>query len=111
MLDEFYEKVFKFCVEIGVVFESEVVGQFDLLVFDEVCVVVVCNVVEWLGYSYCDIVLGVGYDVCWVNDVVLIVMIMCFCVDGFLYNEVEEISFEWVVVGIDVLLYVVLEIV
>lgn len=71
----------------------------------------ICDVVECLGYFYMDIVSGVGYDVCWINDVVFMVMIMCFCVDGLFYNEVEEIFKEWVVVGMDVLMYVVLEMV
>lgn len=111
MVDELMEKVFKFCEDIGVEFDCEIVGQFNLFVFDEMLVGLICDVVEWLGYLYMDIVSGVGYDVCWINDVVLIVMIMCFCVDGLFYNEVEEIFKEWVVVGMDVLMYVVFEIV
>lgn len=111
MIEEFMVCVFVICVDLGCEFDSQIVGQFDLFVFDFVLVKIVCVVVEWLGYWYMDIVLGVGYDVCWINKVVLMVMIMCFCVDGLLYNEVEEISLEWVVVGVDVLLNVVFEIV
>lgn len=109
MLDEFYEKAPKLCAEIGVAFESEVVGQFNPPAFDEACVAAVRNAAERLGYSHRDIVSGAGHDACWVNDVAPTAMIMCPCVDGLSHNEAEEISPEWAAAGTDVLLHAVLE--
>jgi N-carbamoyl-L-amino-acid hydrolase len=109
MLDEFYEKAPKLCAEIGVAFESEVVGQFNPPAFDETCVAAVRNAAERLGYSHRDIVSGAGHDACWVNDVAPTAMIMCPCVDGLSHNEAEEISPEWAAAGTDVLLHAVLE--
>ena len=109
MLDEFYEKAPKLCAEIGVTFESEVVGQFNPPAFDEACVAAVRNAAERLGYSHRDIVSGAGHDACWVNDVAPTAMIMCPCVDGLSHNEAEEISPEWAAAGTDVLLHAVLE--
>ena len=109
MLDEFYEKAPKLCAEIGVTFDSEVVGQFNPPAFDETCVAAVRNAAERLGYSHRDIVSGAGHDACWVNDVAPTAMIMCPCVDGLSHNEAEDISPEWAAAGTDVLLHAVLE--
>ena len=109
MLDEFYEKAPKLCAEIGVTFDSEVVGQFNPPAFDETCVAAVRNAAERLGYSHRDIVSGAGHDACWVNDVAPTAMIMCPCVDGLSHNEAEDIGPEWAAAGTDVLLHAVLE--
>ncbi|OXT01758.1 Zn-dependent hydrolase [Notoacmeibacter marinus] len=109
MLGEFYEKAPKLCEEIGVQFESEVVGQFDPPAFDEDCVAAIRNAAETLGYSHRDIVSGAGHDACWVNKLYPTAMVMCPCVDGLSHNEAEEISKEWAQAGADVLLHAVVE--
>lgn len=82
--------------------------MYVLVLFVLCCIDMVCDVVCLFGLLYMDIVFGVGYDVCYVVCVVLIGMIFVLCVDGLSYNEVEVIMFEWVMVGVDVLLCVVL---
>ncbi|RYH11098.1 Zn-dependent hydrolase [Tropicimonas sp. IMCC6043] len=109
MLAEFYEKAPKLCEEIGVTFESEVVGSFDPPAFDEGCVAAVRAAAERLGYSHIDIVSGAGHDACWINDVAPTSMIMCPCVDGLSHNEAEEISPAWAEAGANVLFHAVLE--
>lgn len=93
------------CEEIGVQFESEIVGQFDPPAFDENCVSAVRDAAESLGYSHMDIVSGAGHDACWINDIAPTAMIMCPCVDGLSHNEAEEISIEWATAGVDVLFH------
>ena len=108
MVAEFDERAPKLCEEIGVSFESHIVGQFDPPAFDEGCVGAVRDAAEELGYSHMDIVSGAGHDACWINDVAPTAMIMCPCVDGLSHNEAEEISKEWAQAGTDVLLHAVL---
>ncbi|MEO0371703.1 MAG: Zn-dependent hydrolase [Pseudomonadota bacterium] len=108
MVAEFDERAPKLCVDIGVEFESHIVGQFDPPAFDEGCVGAVRDAAEELGYSHMDIVSGAGHDACWINDVAPTAMIMCPCVDGLSHNEAEDISKEWAQAGTDVLLHAVL---
>jgi N-carbamoyl-L-amino-acid hydrolase len=108
MVGQFMEKAPKLCEEIGVAFESHIVGQFDPPAFDEGCVAAVREAAEELGYSHMDIVSGAGHDACWINDVAPTAMIMCPCVDGLSHNEAEEISKDWAQAGTDVLLHAVL---
>lgn len=108
MVAEFDERAPKLCEEIGVAFESHIVGQFDPPAFDETCVSAVRDAAEELGYSHMDIVSGAGHDACWINDVAPTAMIMCPCVDGLSHNEAEDISKEWAQAGTDVLLHAVL---
>ena len=105
MVDEFMQKAPALCEEIGVQFESEIVGQFDPPAFDENCVSAVRDAAESLGYSHMDIVSGAGHDACWINDIAPTAMIMCPCVDGLSHNEAEEISIEWATAGVDVLFH------
>ena len=105
MVDEFMQKAPALCEEIGVQFESEIVGQFDPPAFDENCVNAVRDAAESLGYSHMDIVSGAGHDACWINDIAPTAMIMCPCVDGLSHNEAEEISIEWATAGVDVLFH------
>ncbi|MEZ5730941.1 MAG: Zn-dependent hydrolase [Paracoccaceae bacterium] len=109
MVAEFIERAPKLCADIGVGFESKIVGQFDPPAFNEGCVKAVRSAAERLGYSHMDIVSGAGHDACWINDVAPTAMIMCPCVDGLSHNEAEEISPEWAAAGTDVLLHAVLE--
>ncbi|MDI3336133.1 Zn-dependent hydrolase [Defluviimonas aestuarii] len=109
MVAEFMERAPKLCADIGVEFESKIVGQFDPPAFNETCVKAVRSAAERLGYSHMDIVSGAGHDACWINDVAPTAMIMCPCVDGLSHNEAEEISPEWAAAGTDVLLHAVLE--
>ncbi|MCB9992536.1 MAG: Zn-dependent hydrolase [Hyphomicrobiaceae bacterium] len=109
MLAEFDEKAPKLCEEIGVSFESKIVGQFNPPAFNEDCVKAVRDAADRLGYSHRDIVSGAGHDACWVNDVAPTSMIMCPCVDGLSHNEAEDISKDWARAGTDVLLHAVLE--
>lgn len=60
------------------------------------------------GYMYEWIVSGVGYDVILFVCCFLIVMVFILCVDGLLYNEVEDVLFDDVMCGMNVLFYVVL---
>ncbi|MDJ0992946.1 MAG: Zn-dependent hydrolase [Dinoroseobacter sp.] len=108
MVDEFMAKAPKLCEEIGVEFDSHIVGQFDPPAFDEGCVKAVRDAAVELGYTHMDIVSGAGHDACWINDVAPTAMIMCPCVDGLSHNEAEEISKEWAQAGTDVLLHAVL---
>ncbi|MCC1481267.1 Zn-dependent hydrolase [Roseibaca sp. Y0-43] len=108
MVAEFMERAPRLCEEIGVSFESHIVGQFDPPAFDEGCVKAVRDAAEELGYSYMDIVSGAGHDACWINDVAPTAMIMTPCVDGLSHNEAEEITKDWAKAGADVLLHAVL---
>ncbi|MDJ0860415.1 MAG: Zn-dependent hydrolase [Dinoroseobacter sp.] len=108
MVDEFMAKAPKLCEEIGVEFDSHIVGQFDPPAFDEGCVKAVRDAAVELGYTHMDIVSGAGHDACWINDVAPTAMIMCPCVDGLSHNEAEDISKEWAQAGTDVLLHAVL---
>jgi N-carbamoyl-L-amino-acid hydrolase len=109
MVDEFMERAPKLCAEIGVAFDSHIVGQFDPPAFDEGCVSAIREAAERLGYSHMDIVSGAGHDACWINDVAPTAMVMCPCVDGLSHNEAEEISKEWATAGADVLFHAVVE--
>ncbi|NHF73309.1 Zn-dependent hydrolase [Paracoccus xiamenensis] len=95
--------------ELGLGIETEPVGHFDPVTFDEGLVNMVRGAAEHLGYSHMNIVSGAGHDACWINRVAPTVMIMCPCVDGLSHNEAEEISPEWASAGADVLLHAVLE--
>jgi len=106
---ELYARAPALCDEIGVTFDSQVVGQFEPPAFDAGCVAAVRNAAERLGYSHMDIVSGAGHDACWINDVAPTAMVMCPCVDGLSHNEAEEISPEWAAAGADVLLHAVVE--
>ena len=99
----------RLCEEIGVGYESEIVGQFDPPAFDEGCVKAVREAAERLGYSHRDIVSGAGHDACWINRVAPTAMVMCPCVDGLSHNEDEEITPEWAEKGANVLLHAVVE--
>lgn len=79
-----------------------------VMLFDFVCVKVVVDVVEVFDYWYQCIVSGVGYDVIYIVKYCLMVMIFILCVNGLSYNEVEDVLFEDVMCGVDVLLYVML---
>ncbi|MEO0692882.1 MAG: Zn-dependent hydrolase [Pseudomonadota bacterium] len=109
MVAEFMERAPKLCADIDVVFECEIVGQFDPPAFDEGCVRAVREAAERLGYSHMDIVSGAGHDACWINDVAPTAMVMCPCVDGLSHNEAEEIRPEWARAGADVLFHAVVE--
>ncbi len=109
MVDRLLKEAPKLCEEIGVTFESEIVGQFDPPAFDEGCVSALRRAADRLGYSHKDIVSGAGHDACWINRVAPTAMIMCPCVDGLSHNEDEEISKEWATAGADVLFHAVLE--
>ncbi|MEM6566625.1 MAG: Zn-dependent hydrolase [Pseudomonadota bacterium] len=108
MVAEFDARAPALCEEIGVSFESHIVGQFDPPAFDETCVTAVREAAEELGYSHMDIVSGAGHDACWINDVAPTAMIMCPCVDGLSHNEAEAISKAWAQAGTDVMLHAVL---
>ncbi|MEL6584440.1 MAG: Zn-dependent hydrolase [Pseudomonadota bacterium] len=108
MVAEFDDRAPKLCEEIGVHFESHIVGQFDPPAFDESCVTAVRTAAEELGYTHMDIVSGAGHDACWINDVAPTAMIMTPCVDGLSHNEAEEITKDWAKAGADVLLHAVL---
>jgi beta-ureidopropionase / N-carbamoyl-L-amino-acid hydrolase len=109
MVDEFAERAPQLCQEIGLGFESEIVGQFDPPAFDEGCVGAVRAAAERLGYSHRDIVSGAGHDACWINRVAPTAMVMCPCVDGLSHNEAEEISPAWAEKGANVLFHAVVE--
>ncbi len=109
MVDEFLERAPKLCEEIGVSFDSHIVGQFDPPAFNETCVKAIRDAAERLGYSHMDIVSGAGHDACWINDVAPTAMVMCPCVDGLSHNEAEDISRDWATAGTDVLFHAVVE--
>jgi len=108
MYNEFMERAPALCEEIGVHFDSQIIGQFDPPAFDAGCVAAVRNAAESLGYSHMDIVSGAGHDACWINEVAPTAMVMCPCVDGLSHNEAEEITKEWATAGTDVLLHAVI---
>jgi N-carbamoyl-L-amino-acid hydrolase len=109
MVAELEERAPKLCEELGVDFESEIVGQFDPPAFDEGCVEAIRRAAERLGYSHKDIVSGAGHDACWINRVAPTAMVMCPCVDGLSHNEAEEIYPEWAEKGANVLFHAVVE--
>jgi N-carbamoyl-L-amino-acid hydrolase len=109
MVAELLEKAPKLCADLGVEFESEIVGQFDPPAFDEGCVAAVRRAADRLGYSHMDIVSGAGHDACWINRVAPTAMIMCPCVDGLSHNEDEDITQEWAEAGTNVLFHAVVE--
>ena len=109
MVDAFMDMAPKLCEDIGVGFQSHIVGQFDPPAFDGTCIEAVRNAADAMGYTHMDIISGAGHDACWINDVAPTAMIMCPCVDGLSHNEAEEISKEWAQAGTDVLLHAVLE--
>lgn len=97
------------CADLGVTFESELVGQFDPPAFDENCVAAIRNAAERLGYSHMNIISGAGHDACWINRVAPTAMVMCPCVDGLSHNEAEEITKDWSTAGAEVLFHAVVE--
>ncbi|MFP7674802.1 Zn-dependent hydrolase [Marivita sp. S0852] len=109
MVDEFMERAPKLCKEIGVSFDSHIVGQFDPPAFDDTCVAAIRDAAERLGYSHMNIVSGAGHDACWINDVAPTAMVMCPCVDGLSHNEAEDITKDWAAAGTDVLFHAVVE--
>ena len=109
MVDALMSRAPALCVDLGVAFAAEIVGQFDPPAFDEGCVGAVRDAAERLGYSHMDIVSGAGHDACWINDIYPTAMVMCPCVDGLSHNEAEEISKEWATAGTDVLMHAVVE--
>jgi beta-ureidopropionase / N-carbamoyl-L-amino-acid hydrolase len=109
MADELLAKAPGLCADLGLEFESEIVGQFDPPAFDEGCVGAVRDAARRLGYSHRDIVSGAGHDACWINRVAPTAMVMCPCKDGLSHNEAEEILPEWAEKGTNVLLHAVLE--
>ncbi|MGF1552670.1 MAG: Zn-dependent hydrolase [Paracoccaceae bacterium] len=109
MYDRFTKTAPRLCEEIGLGFESEIVGQFDPPAFDEGCVAMVRRAAERLGYSHRDIVSGAGHDACWINRVAPTAMVMCPCEDGLSHNEAEAITPEWAEKGTNVLAHAVIE--
>ncbi len=109
MVEELAAKAPGLCEEIGVSFESEIVGSFDPPAFDEACVKAVRDAAVRLGYSHQDIISGAGHDACWINRVAPTAMVMCPCVDGLSHNEDEEITPEWAEAGTNVLFHAVVE--
>ncbi len=97
------------CADLGLEFDSEVVGQFDPPAFDEGCVGAVRDAARRLGYSHRDIVSGAGHDACWINGVAPTSMVMCPCKDGLSHNEAEEITPDWAEKGTNVLFHAVVE--
>ena len=109
MVAELMDRAPKLCEALGVVFESQIVGQFDPPAFDQDCVNAVRGAAERLGYSHMNIVSGAGHDACWINRVAPTSMVMCPCVGGLSHNEAEEISQEWAEKGANVLFHAVVE--
>jgi beta-ureidopropionase / N-carbamoyl-L-amino-acid hydrolase len=109
MVDELLAKAPRLCADLGLGFESEIVGQFDPPAFDEGCVAAIRDAAKRLGYSHRDIVSGAGHDACWINRVAPTAMIMCPCKDGLSHNEAEEITPEWAEKGANVLFHAVVE--
>ena len=109
MVDEFLAKAPALCDDLGLGFESEIVGQFDPPAFDEDCVRTVREAAKRLGYSHRDIVSGAGHDACWINRVAPTAMIMCPCKGGLSHNEAEEITPEWAEKGANVLFHAVVD--
>ena len=109
MLAELMERAPALCTDLGLGFESEIVGQFDPPAFDEGCVKAIRDAADRLGYSHMNIVSGAGHDACWVNKVAPTAMAMCPCVDGLSHNEAEEITPEWAEKGGNVLFHAVVE--
>lgn len=107
MAAEFLEVAPGICEDLGCVFQSEIVGQFDPPAFDPSCVSAVRDAAERLGYSHRDIISGAGHDACWINRVAPTAMVFCPCVDGLSHNEAEEITPEWAEKGTNVLLHAV----
>lgn len=96
------------CKKIGLFIELEWVLYFLFCFFYLECVDNVCEVLVVLGYKIMDVVFGVGYDVIYVVCFVLVGMIFVFCKDGVFYNEIEDVCFEYLEVGCNVLLQVML---
>ena len=109
MVDELLGKAPALCAELGVEFQSEIVGQFDPPAFDESCVRAIRDAAERLGYSHRDIVSGAGHDACWINRVAPTAMVMCPCEGGLSHNEAEEITPEWAEKATNVLFHAVVE--
>ncbi|MEO1381138.1 MAG: Zn-dependent hydrolase [Pseudomonadota bacterium] len=109
MVDRLMTEAPKLCQDTGVEFSAEIVGQFDPPAFDEVCVRMIREAAERLGYSHMDIISGAGHDACWINRVAPTAMVMCPCVDGLSHNEAEEITKGWARAGADVLFHAVME--
>jgi beta-ureidopropionase / N-carbamoyl-L-amino-acid hydrolase len=109
MVDELLGNAPRLCQDLGLEFESEIVGQFDPPAFDEGCVRAIRDAAERLGYSHRDIVSGAGHDACWINRVAPTAMIMCPCKDGLSHNEAEEITPEWAERGANVLFHAVVD--
>jgi N-carbamoyl-L-amino-acid hydrolase len=109
MVEELNARAPGLCAEVGVKFNSELVGFFDPPAFDETLVARVRNAAERLGYSHMDIVSGAGHDACWINRLYPTTMIMTPCEDGLSHNEAEEISPAWATAGANVLFHAVVE--
>jgi N-carbamoyl-L-amino-acid hydrolase len=97
------------CADLGLSFDSRVIGGFDPLPFDPACVATVRAAAGRLGHSHRDIVSGAGHDACWIARVAPAAMIFCPCEGGLSHNEDEAITPEWAAAGTDVLLHAVLE--
>jgi len=82
---------------------------YDLIHFDESCVLTVRNAVNDCGFSHRDIVSGAGHDACYISNVAPTSMIFVPCIDGISHNEVEDVKPECITAGVEVLLRAVLE--
>jgi N-carbamoyl-L-amino-acid hydrolase len=109
MVEELNARAPGLCAEVGVKFNSELVGFFDPPAFDETLVARVRSAADRLGYSHMDIVSGAGHDACWINRLYPTTMIMTPCKDGLSHNEAEEISPAWATAGANVLFHAVVE--
>jgi N-carbamoyl-L-amino-acid hydrolase len=91
--------------------KSELEGVFSYapIKFDASCVQTVRDAAHALGYSHRDILSGAGHDACYINRIAPTGMIFVPCVDGISHNEAEDISYDWGVAGVNVLLQAVLQ--
>ena len=97
------------CAALGLGLESETVGAFDPVAFDEGCVAALRRAADRLGYSHRDLVSGAGHDACWIARAAPTAMVMCPCVGGLSHNEAEEVLPDWAEKGANVLMHAVLE--
>ncbi|MEM9332354.1 MAG: Zn-dependent hydrolase [Pseudomonadota bacterium] len=104
-----YDGSRKICETLGLEVAFEVLGGYEPIAFDPVCVSAVRRSAEKLGYSYRDIISGAGHDACALSHVTPTAMVFCPCVGGLSHNEAEAISKEWATAGTEVLLHAVIE--
>jgi len=94
----------KVATDTGLKAKLENIWNSPSMKFDEVCIGVVRDAAEDLGYRHRDMVSGAGHDAVYIARVAPTAMIFIPCENGISHNEIEKTEPEHVAAGANVLL-------